>query len=634
MVDVTHDGDDRGTDLEILLLTLMLAELEIEGLQQLAVLILGRDDLDVVVQLAAQQPQRVVVDRLRGRDHLAEADQHLHEIRRKSIDALSEVGEAGATRQTHGLAAAPLDPDTVHDRRLHVVELLALRPLRLPPTRRPSTGLAEGARRRSATARATGTTTRATGTTAGTAGTTGTPRATGTTSIAAGTTRATRTRTGTSGTTPVSAGTTRAGTRATRTCTRATGPTRAGRTGRHHAGVGTRGTRDRRSRAAHAGARTAAEGVVARTGSGRAAHPGAGAERVVARTGSGWAGCRPRASRLGSGRRGRGRGGLRRGSLAHGRHWCRGRRRHGGWGRGRYGPGLDRRLDGRLLRCGRRSRGLLRRGGLLGRRLLRSRLGLCGGHRLAQSPGDRRLDRGRCRLHELAHVLQLGEDILAGYPELLGELMDPNLRHDSPVLVRAGCSGPSVHATHVHRRALMGCSSSNSRSVRPATIAGDVRPGRVPEPIVPGAVLLLDRRAEEAEIQRTLHPQRPAQGPGTFRSIEALLGGVQMSTATRQPSGEVRDDPARLCHDPDERRRIVPDPTSHAHAEEPERGDRCRVYPSGHLAQSTDGAGGTSEPLAAGSAAAVSGRISIRQPVRRAASRAFCPSRPMARESW
>lgn len=35
-----------------------------------------------------------------------------------------------------------------------------------------------------------------------------------------------------------------------------------------------------------------------------------------------------------------------------------------------------------------------------------------------------------------------------------------------------------------------------------------------------------------------------------------------------------------------------------------------------------------------GGYSAVSGRMSIRQPVRRAASRAFCPSRPIASESW
>ena len=64
MVDVTHDGDDRGTGDELLLVALVLAELEVEGLEQLAVLVLGRDDLDVVVELLAEQLQRLVVDRL------------------------------------------------------------------------------------------------------------------------------------------------------------------------------------------------------------------------------------------------------------------------------------------------------------------------------------------------------------------------------------------------------------------------------------------------------------------------------------------------------------------------------------------------------------------------------------------
>jgi hypothetical protein len=36
----------------------------------------------------------------------------------------------------------------------------------------------------------------------------------------------------------------------------------------------------------------------------------------------------------------------------------------------------------------------------------------------------------------------------------------------------------------------------------------------------------------------------------------------------------------------------------------------------------------------AGAAASVSGRMSMRQPVSRAASRAFWPSRPIASESW
>ena len=55
MVDVTHDGHDRRTGREVLLVALVGAELEVEGLEQLAVLVLGRDDLDDVVELLTEQ---------------------------------------------------------------------------------------------------------------------------------------------------------------------------------------------------------------------------------------------------------------------------------------------------------------------------------------------------------------------------------------------------------------------------------------------------------------------------------------------------------------------------------------------------------------------------------------------------
>ncbi len=50
---------------------------------------------------------------------------------------------------------------------------------------------------------------------------------------------------------------------------------------------------------------------------------------------------------------------------------------------------------------------------------------------------------------------------------------------------------------------------------------------------------------------------------------------------------------------------------------------------SGESEASVEASAGRSEP-----AGGVSGRMSIRQPVSFAASRAFCPSRPMASESW
>ena len=55
VVDVTHDGHDRRTGLEVTLVALVGAELEVEGVEQLAVLVLGRDDLDDVVELLTEQ---------------------------------------------------------------------------------------------------------------------------------------------------------------------------------------------------------------------------------------------------------------------------------------------------------------------------------------------------------------------------------------------------------------------------------------------------------------------------------------------------------------------------------------------------------------------------------------------------
>ena len=54
VVDVTHDGHHRRTRDEDLLAALVLAELDVEGLEQLAVLLLGADDLEDVVHLVAR----------------------------------------------------------------------------------------------------------------------------------------------------------------------------------------------------------------------------------------------------------------------------------------------------------------------------------------------------------------------------------------------------------------------------------------------------------------------------------------------------------------------------------------------------------------------------------------------------
>ena len=92
VVDVAHDGHHRRTRLEILLATLVLTVGEVEGLQQLAVLVLGRHDLDDVVHLAAEQLECLVAYGLCGGHHLAEVEQCLHQRGRVGVDLLGEIG--------------------------------------------------------------------------------------------------------------------------------------------------------------------------------------------------------------------------------------------------------------------------------------------------------------------------------------------------------------------------------------------------------------------------------------------------------------------------------------------------------------------------------------------------------------
>src|SRR5690242_15049821 len=131
VVDVTHDRDHRRAGHQVGVLALVLAELDVERLEQLAVLFLGRDDLDAVVQLGAEQLERLVVDRLGGGHHLAEAQHDLHQRRGVDADLVGEVGQARAPAQPDDLAVAGPDLHAADRRRLHVVKLLTPLLLRL-----------------------------------------------------------------------------------------------------------------------------------------------------------------------------------------------------------------------------------------------------------------------------------------------------------------------------------------------------------------------------------------------------------------------------------------------------------------------------------------------------------------------
>ena len=78
------------------------------------------------VELLTQQAQRVIVDRLRGGDHLAELDQHLDQVSWHGADLVCEIRNAGAAWQANRLTTAARDAHTSERRCLHVVELLTL----------------------------------------------------------------------------------------------------------------------------------------------------------------------------------------------------------------------------------------------------------------------------------------------------------------------------------------------------------------------------------------------------------------------------------------------------------------------------------------------------------------------------
>ena len=152
MVDVTHDGDHRRACGEVALATFVLAELKVEAFQQLAILVLGADDLNVIAELGTKQLQGLLVDRLRRSHHLAEVEHDLNQRRRVRADAIGEVGQRRAAWQPQHLTVATRNLHATNRRGLHVVELLTPLLLRFAATGGPTAGSAtERARRPAAT---------------------------------------------------------------------------------------------------------------------------------------------------------------------------------------------------------------------------------------------------------------------------------------------------------------------------------------------------------------------------------------------------------------------------------------------------------------------------------------------------
>ena len=125
------------------------------------------------------------------------------------------------------------------------------------------------------------------------------------------------------------------------------------------------------------------------------------------------------------------------------------------------------------------------------------------------------------------------------------------------------------------------------------------------------------------------HAQGPREAPAPLGQVEAGDDRVQVGAPAGQPVRRVGHDGTVAGHDPQQlgRGRAPRQPDAGA-----DRRAQAGPVPPG-AAGSADGAA-----AAPGAPAAVtrstSGRMSIRQPVSRAASRAFWPSLPMASDSW
>jgi hypothetical protein len=253
-----------------------------------------------------------------------------------------------------------------------------------------------------------------------------------------------------------------------------------------------------------------------------------------------------------------------------------------------------------------------------------------------ESADYRRLDcRGR-RPHKLAHFLELGHDGLALDAELFREFVNPNLRHCAPS-TRPGTTGPvsrpgqrvlrPASACAVHRRMLIGrslqvsllssgasgCRHRHNAPTYPATRRIDTP---LPsEPAVPSA------------------GEGPAETPcgaGLVPSMPGLGAGMHLGQAVAWS----RREPVRFPLPPREPSQVSPHVIRTRHKSGSVRLARSPAYrPSASAPPVTGSTGSGPAETAAGPVSPVSGLISMRQPVSRAASRAFCPSLPMASDS-
>jgi hypothetical protein len=156
---------------------------------------------------------------------------------------------------------------------------------------------------------------------------------------------------------------------------------------------------------------------------------------------------------------------------------------------------------------------------------------------------------------------------------------------------------------------------------------------------VGGTSVFAYRLPHRGEVERSGQAQGPRERPPLLGEVDAARVGVHGGTSPRQPAGVVRDQAVPDRDDTQQGGLRRPLPATHAGAHRARQASQVRVY---RLTRSCPLSRGyeasPARAAAAGADVAASGSVSlwmsIRQPVSRAASRAFCPSLPIASDSW
>jgi hypothetical protein len=133
----------------------------------------------------------------------------------------------------------------------------------------------------------------------------------------------------------------------------------------------------------------------------------------------------------------------------------------------------------------------------------------------------------------------------------------------------------------------------------------------------------VDVRPERLGVQRPLEPEGSRERSATVSEVDADQVGVHVRTSSRQSTPGISGEDTTDHDDAQQGWLLGADPAAHTGAHRARASGRFGVYRAHSAAGGSEAAG----------SATVSGWMSMRQPVRRAAKRAFWPSLPMASDS-